>query len=239
MGNVIVEFVGLHLIDNRDAKKRTVAVINANKEGFKKRCGNEEKALDRHEASIQIIEGTIDTNWPGPPFELKGKIGFSFSPAVELDEKRGPKLLRVNHACPTFTMPDDFFSTLEDHDPQKHALVTIPGGRLKLFGFEKAKSIHLRVEFDNLQSFTIERRKDSRFITFDLSRNANVRFANTETPPGNNDDDWLWYMVATKNACCGKPNEKHVPDAKDLIVLDPGAVTICPISLGCSNSNWP
>jgi hypothetical protein len=242
MGGVRVHFIGLHLIDNDTPCKKTVAVIHADHRDVKRRCWDQDITLDRHRALIEIAGKILKFDWPeldtpGIPdvrqFELKGKI--SFSPDGTVDDRRGGKLLKVNHECSSFILPVDFFGDLGAGDKSKHALVSITAGRLSLFKIEKSKAIHMRVAFENPKSFEI-RRHDGSFIELDLSEDATITFLNTEPESVSaNDNDWLWYMHATNNGCCGKPNPNDVPsNLEEIKRLDPA-----PITLGCSNSNWP
>lgn len=236
MGSVEVRFVGLHLFDNtrRDGSK-CVAVINA-QQNVVRWCGLRKIRLDIHYARIEVAGKIAKAEWPEAEiggeqtFELKGKIRFS--PAGTVDDRR-TKLLKVNHKCPSFTVPGGFFDSLDENDKGKHALVTINAGQLTLFKRRHTESIHTCVDFGNPQSFRIER-EDDQFIELDLSENATITFLNTEMTSTNN-YDWLWYMNATNNQCCGAPNKNDVPD--DVTVI--GDIAICPITIGCSNSNWP
>ena len=242
MGNVRVHFVGLHLIANDRPDRKTVAVIHADHTDVKRRCWGKDITLDRHRASIEIAGKVKRFDWPeletpGIPnvrqFELKGKI--SFSPDGTVEDRRGGKLLKVSHECSSFLLPVGFFDDLGGGDDSRHALVSLTAGRLSLFKIEKSKAIHMRVAFENPQSFEI-RRDDGGFIELDLSEDATITFLNTEPDSVSLDDhDWLWYMHATNNGCCGKPNPNDVPSNMDEIQrLEP-----FPITIGCSNSNWP
>ena len=242
MGSVRVHFVGLHLIDNDTPGRKTVAVIHADHRDIKRRCWGKEITLDRHRALIEIEGKVRSFDWPeleapGIPdvrqFELKGKI--SFSPGGTVDDCRGGKLLKVNHECSSFLLPVGFFGDLDAGDDSRPALVSITAGRLSLFKLEKSKAIHMRVAFEDPGSFEI-RRDDGSFIELDLSEDATITFLNTEPESVSlNDDDWLWYMHATNNGCCGKPNPNDVPsNLEEIKRRDP-----FPITIGCSNSNWP
>jgi len=238
MGIVTVDFIGLHLIDNRVAGEKKIAVIHADQHVVKVCAGR--VTLDRHQARLTISRGAVaSATWPAHPdfphaFELKGNIEFSEGGGV--DDRR-VKTLKVKNECANFTMPDDFFEKVDAHDKGRHALITLAGGRLSPIKIRGGEAIHTRATFVNPRSFTITRTDDGKYIELMPSANAAIRFLNTELT-SRNDDDWLWYMHATKNACCGKPNPDEVPDEVEVIELG-HPVGVLPLTIGCSNSNWP
>ncbi|HVR40248.1 MAG TPA: hypothetical protein VMU84_14225 [Thermoanaerobaculia bacterium] len=235
MGSVTIDFIGLHLIHNGgNGQPKTVATINGRRTVTTACFGG--ITLDVHEPSI-TVDGRIDeanTDWERlpaidlPSFELKGTI--TFSPRVPIVDHTWKPLRVKNRHCENFAMPDGFFERL---DEEKHALTRIDAGELTVFKLTRGQSIHTRVFFSDASAFSIAR-ADGKKITLDTSQNATITFLNTELRDNGNDYDWLWYMIATGNRCCGKPDEQEVP-----AILSDDRDMPFPLNLGCSNSNWP
>lgn len=178
------------------------------------------------------------TDWPlidKDRFELAGSIAFETSETsasldVRLDRWALP---RIATGCPDLRIDDSFFQT-----PKRdatHAVITVRSGefcswRYSLNG-ERKGAINTRVTISDPKSFVITR-ADGKHIVLDVEKGSSVVFCNTELTMTQDDYDWYWYYVATGQECAPDPD-----DSQAVFPCEP--LEDNPLSLGCSNSQWP
>ncbi|HEX7139977.1 MAG TPA: hypothetical protein VF219_19145, partial [Vicinamibacterales bacterium] len=174
----------------------------------------------------------IAADWPliAGKYELKRLIQFDVEGQLSGAKWELPLFAQCGN-----DVPDGFFN---EHKPlQTHAIIEFQAGDLCTWRFVdkdgKPGAAGTRLTFVNPASFTI-RRNDGKYISLDVTRDCEIMLENSEeaVDPGN-DDDWLWYYVATGSSCTNTPASFDFEATCD---APPG---IRPLSLGCSNSQWP
>ena len=176
------------------------------------------------------------SDWPvtdGNHFELAGSIGFETSGPLLVSAGRWA-LPRIANGCPELQITDTFFEA-----PARgatHAVITVRSGELCGWRFSAPLggkgAINTRVTIANPDRFVI-RRDDGKQIELDMAKDSRVVFTNTEHEMTPDDRDWYWYYVATGQKCAPDPNDE---EAVAPCVPPPD---LNPLSLGCSNSQWP
>jgi hypothetical protein len=229
MGTVTIEFVGLFLFNSAVEGEKRVAVIDADRDGVD-RGG---KSLPRHEAYFTATTNERDVvDWPrdGSHFELAGTIHFEAQGPLAED---GWKLPRIASGCEPFTIPDSFFAA--PAAGATHAIIVIDAGELCAWRFATKSgpgAINTRLTIEAAEKFAITR-EDGKRIELDPATDPRIVFWNTEPVETADDRDWLWYYVATGQAC------EAGPDPTGIIAPCSPPEGMNPLSLGCSNSNYP
>ena len=180
----------------------------------------------------------LKTNWPRTPdghFELCGNIAFDTSGSLQVRADRWA-LPRIATGCPKLQIDPSFFE--KPRRDATHAVITVGSGELCSWRFNAPLgAINTRITIPDIpgqKSFAIIRAEDEKRIDLDVTKeNPTVVFTNTELVEVTTDDrDWYWYYVATGQKCAPHP------DDTDVIAPCP-PLARNPLSLGCSNSNWP
>ena len=230
MGKVTIDFVGLFLFDNRYRDRKRIAVIDGS------RSDKSHHGIHlRPHAPFILVEGNADTDWPhrGDRYELKGEISFTASGGVDDREWALPK---IASGCSGFSIEPEFFD--EPRADATHAIVDLQGGDLCSWRFNIDRAaFNSRVVIETNGAFSMLR-SDGRRIDFDPAvSDAKIWFQNTELADAPDDNDWLWYYVASGNGCF------VLPDATGIIpprkCSPPDQRKPHPYTLGCSNSQWP
>lgn len=234
MGTITIHFVGLFLFTGTDAEKR-VAVIDADRDDV----DHGGKRLPKHEAYFTATGVRDAGDWPadGTHYELKKTVQFDAPGVLHAPPDRWA-LPRIAVGCPDLdkrgAIPDSFF--LAPSAGQTHAIIVLRAGELcawrfkpSLLGMRGAVNTQLTIASD---SFAITR-DDGKRIEFEAADNPTIVFWNTEPVATPDERDWFWYYHATGQTCAPAPSETGVVAA---CTPPPG---LNPLSLGCSNSNYP
>jgi hypothetical protein len=230
MGTVTIEFVGLFLFNSAMDREKRVAVIDADRDG----ASHGGKVLPRHEAffTASVVPELVDWPTDGVHYELAGTIQFEAQGTLRARQDRWT-LPRIASGCQSLTIPDSFFAA--PSAGQTHAIIVIRAGELCAWRFETKSgpgAINTRLTIEAAESFAITR-NDGKSIKLDPATNPRIVFWNTEPVETADDRDWYWYYVATGSECVADPNATGIIPQCD---APPG---MNPLSLGCSNSNYP
>jgi len=231
MGTVTIEFVGLFLFNSATDGEKRVAVIDADRDGV----DHGGKRLPRHEAFFTATGVREVVDWPqdGSHYELAGTIEFEAQGTLRAPEDRWT-LPRITSGCPSLEIPDSFFAGR--HVGVTHAIIVIRAGDLCAWRFTTKElrpgAVNTRLTIEAAERFAITR-DDGKRIEIDPAANPVIVFTNTEPIETADDRDWFWYYVAAGSACEADPDDTGIIAPCD---APPG---MNPLSLGCSNSNYP
>jgi hypothetical protein len=230
MGTVTIEFIGLFLFNSAKEGEKRVAVIDADRDGE-----HGGKSLPRHEAFFTATGVSKVVDWPhdGSHYELAGTIQFEAQGTLRAPEDRWT-LPRIASGCPSLEIPDSFFVAPSAGATQ--AIIVIRAGELCAWRFTtkdgRPGAVNTRLTIEAAESFAITRDDGTR-IELDPAQDPVIHFTNTEPVETADDRDWYWYYVAAGSKCVADPDPTGIKARCD------APEGLNPLSLGCSNSNYP
>lgn len=234
MGTVTIHFIGLFLFTNaKEGGGKRVAVIDTGLAGVL----HGGKELSKHFAYFTAtgVRDRETVDWPrdGNQFELAGKIGFEPKGTLSAPDDRWT-LPHLVSGCPSLKILDSFFDVPKAG--ATHATIAIEIGELCSWRIKAVPSlrgaVNTQLTIKDPTHFAITR-DDGKRIDFNPAENPVIMFWNTEEHATDDDSDWYWYYVAAGSEC--RPD----PDDTGIVAPCHQPEDMNPLSLGCSNSNYP